>query len=124
MDFTRLVEEKIREATRNGAFDHLSGYGKPLPKDDLAGVPADLKMGYRILKNAGFSPGEANIKKELMTIEDLIKQSENELEKEGLQKQLNEKILAYNQLLSKNRIRSNSSIFKNYQEKIEKKLLE
>jgi hypothetical protein len=119
-----MTEDKIRKAYEEGQFENLPGYGKPLPKDPLSGVPEDLRMAYRILQNAGFSPEEANLKKELLSIEDLIKQSENEMEKEGLQKKLSEKLLAYNQMLSKKRIKTNSAIFKNYQDKIEKKLFD
>ncbi len=39
----------------NGAFEGLAGFGKPLPKDDAAYVPEELRMGYRIMKNAGFA---------------------------------------------------------------------
>ncbi|AWP38133.1 DUF1992 domain-containing protein [Heyndrickxia coagulans] len=124
MDFIRMTEDKIRKAYEEGQFENLPGYGKPLPKDPLSSVPEDLRMAYRILQNAGFSPEEANLKKELLSIEDLIKQSENEIEKEGLQKKLSEKLLAYNQMLSKKRIKTNSAIFKNYQDKIEKKLFD
>ncbi|SHF39651.1 protein of unknown function [Heyndrickxia coagulans DSM 1 = ATCC 7050] len=124
LDFMRMTEEKIRRAYEEGQFENLPGYGKPLPKDPLSGVPEDLRMAYRILQNAGFSPEEANLKKELLSIEDLIKQSENEMEKEGLQKKLSEKLLAYNQMLSKKRIKTNSAMFKNYQDKIEKRLFD
>ncbi|GER68474.1 hypothetical protein BpJC4_29450 [Weizmannia acidilactici] len=124
MDFTRITEEKIRKAYEEEKFENLPGFGKPLPKDPLSGVPEELRMAYHILQNAGFSPEEANLKKELMTIENLIKQSENELEKEGLEKKLSEKLLTYNRLLSKKRIKTNSAIFKNYREKIEKKLFD
>lgn len=124
LDLMRMTEEKIRRAYEEGQFENLPGYGKPLPKDPLSGVPEDLRMAYRILQNAGFSPEEANLKKELLSIEDLIKQSENEMEKEGLQKKLSEKLLAYNQMLSKKRIKTNSAMFKNYQDKIEKRLFD
>ena len=123
MDFFRLSEERIKQAQKNGEFDNLPGMGKPLPKDDLAGVPEELRMVYRLMKNAGYSPEEANLKQELMTIEDLIKHAKDETEKEGLKNQLTQKLLNYNQMLSKKRINTNSSVFKNYEQKIEKKFL-
>ncbi|QQZ08755.1 DUF1992 domain-containing protein [Heyndrickxia vini] len=123
MDFFRLTEDRIREAFKNGEFENLPGYGKPLPDDELANIPEDLRMAYRIMRNAGFSPEEASVKKELMTIEDLIKQSKNELNKEELTQKLNEKMLKYNELVSKKGGKTNSSVFKNYEQKIEKKFL-
>ncbi|MED1202263.1 DUF1992 domain-containing protein [Heyndrickxia acidicola] len=123
MDFFRLSEERIKQAQENGEFDNLPGLGKPLPKDDLAGIPEELRMAYRLMRNAGYSPEEANLKQELMTIEDLIKHTKDETEKEGLKNQLTQKLLNYNQMLSKKRINTNSSVFKNYEQKIEKKFL-
>lgn len=78
-------------------------------------------MAYRVLKNAGFSPEEMDVKKEIMSIEDLIRHSEDELESEELKKKLNEKLLKYNGLLAKKGIKTNSSVFKKYQQKIEKR---
>ncbi|MBS4198358.1 DUF1992 domain-containing protein [Bacillus sp. FJAT-49732] len=119
--FGGLSEERIRKAYEEGEFDNLPGRGKPLPKDSLAGIPDELKMAYRLMKNAGYSPDEMDVKKEIMTIEDLIRKTENDMEKEGLKRELNEKILQYNSLLAKKRIKTNSSVFKQYESKIEKK---
>lgn len=122
--FTDLTEERIRKAYENGEFDNLPGMGKPLPPDSLEGIPKELRMAYKMLKNAGFSPEEMDVKKEIMSIEDLIRKSEDELEAQGLKKELNAKLLKYNSLLSKKGIKTNSSVFKNYQDKIDRKLLE
>ncbi|MBM7717072.1 DUF1992 domain-containing protein [Siminovitchia sp. FSL H7-0308] len=119
--FTNISEEKIRKAYEEGEFDELPGFGKPLPEENLEGIPKELRMAYRVMKNAGFSPDEMDVKKELMTIEDLIRRSEDELEIEQLRKKLNEKLLNYNSLLAKKRIKTNSSVFKKYEHKIEKK---
>ena len=56
MDF--IAEQKIAEAIANGELDGLPGAGKPLALDDDALVPEDLRMAYRILKNAGYVPEE------------------------------------------------------------------
>lgn len=119
--FTNISEEKIRKAYEEGEFDELPSFGKPLPEENLEGIPKELRMAYRVMKNAGFSPDEMDVKKELMTIEDLIRRSEDELEIEQLRKKLNEKLLNYNSLLAKKRIKTNSSVFKKYEHKIEKK---
>ena len=56
--FDAIVEGKIAEAQRAGAFDDLPGAGKPLDLDDDRLVPEDVRAAYRILKNAGFVPAE------------------------------------------------------------------
>ena len=48
--FARVVEERIREAQKEGAFDNLPGKGKPLQLEDQSLIPEDLRMSYHILK--------------------------------------------------------------------------
>jgi hypothetical protein len=120
--FSILAEQKIKEAYENGEFDNLPGYGKPQDLNDLSHVPQELRAAYRLMKNAGFSPEESAIKQEIMTVESLIKSCDDEDQKQLIQNQLNEKMLRYNQLMSKNRIKTNSSMFKDYGQKIEDKL--
>ncbi|RLQ94476.1 DnaJ family domain-containing protein [Falsibacillus albus] len=124
MDYFDIIsEQRIREAHKNGEFDNLPGMGKPLPKDEFANVPQEIRMAYRLMKNAGYSPEESTLRQEMMTIESLIAQCDDEVEKEDLTKQLNEKMLKFNQFMSKRKKNTNSSLFKNYENKIEKKLL-
>jgi len=124
-DFWRVSEEKIREAYQNGEFDDLPGFGKPLELEDLSSVPEELRLAYRLLKNANFtiSAEEDKLKQEMLTIEKLIQACGDETERARLQKKLTEKLLRYNQFLPKRRIKTNSSVFKNYAEKLEKRFL-
>ncbi len=70
--FDLLAEMKIAEAMRAGAFDDLPGAGKPLDLDDDRLVPEDVRMAYRILKNAGFVPAEVEQRKEAADLRRLI----------------------------------------------------
>ena len=70
------------------------------------------------MKNAGYTEEETDLRKELMTIEDLIKKCDNEDEKQSLQKQLNEKLLRFNRLMSKRGVQTNSAMFKQYEKKL------
>jgi hypothetical protein len=72
-----VAEEKIREAIRAGAFDDLPGAGKPLALDDDRMIPEDLRMAYRILKNAGFVPPEVEARKEATGLRGLIATTED-----------------------------------------------
>jgi hypothetical protein len=116
--FHIIAEEKIKQAIKDGEFDRLPGMGKPLKLDDLSGIPEDLRMAYRIMKNAGYTEEETNLRKELMTIEDLIKKCDDDSERQSLQKQLNEKLLRFNRLMSKRGVQTNSSMFKQYERKL------
>jgi hypothetical protein len=48
----QLIEQKIREAMRQGEFDNLPGSGQPLHLEDDSHLPDDLRLAYKILKNA------------------------------------------------------------------------
>lgn len=73
LDFlASIAESRIREAIERGEFDHLAGAGKPLVLDDDAEIPVELRMAYRILKNAGCIPPEIELRREIATAEDLL----------------------------------------------------
>jgi hypothetical protein len=91
--FWRIAEEKIREAQRTGAFDNLPGKGKPLQLEDMSWVPEDLRIGYHILKNAHVLPPEAELRKDIHTLEDLLKHVEDEGERRALAKSIQSKII-------------------------------
>ena len=122
MDFFQiLAEDKIKKAYQDGEFQALPGFGKPMQLEDLSGIPEDLRMAYKIMKNAGFSEEEGRLRQEMLGIEDLLKQCE-ENERESLQKKLNEKLLRFNQLMAKRGVKTNSSMFKNYELKVRRKI--
>jgi len=56
LDF--LAEKAIQDAIARGELDALPGAGRPLNLDDDALIPEELRLAYRILKNAGCVPAE------------------------------------------------------------------
>ena len=70
--FDLIAEAKIAEAMRDGAFDNLPGAGRPLDLDDDLLVPEELRMAYRILRNAGYVPPEVEARKEAADLRQLI----------------------------------------------------
>ncbi len=96
--FWRIAEERIKEAQRAGAFDNLPGKGKPLDLEDLSWVPEDLRIGYLVLKNAHVLPPEAELLKDIHTIEDLLKHVEDEGERRALAKSIQFKLIRLDML--------------------------
>ena len=67
------AERHISSALKRCELDNLSGEGKPLVLDDDSHVPADLRVGYRLLKNAGCLPPEIEQRKEAATLASLLR---------------------------------------------------
>ena len=67
-----LAERRIEEAIARGELDDLPGAGRPLALDDDALVPQELRLAYRILKNAGYVPPEVETLNEIAALERLV----------------------------------------------------
>ncbi len=91
--FAHIAEERIRAAQREGAFDNLPGKGKPLVLEDLSTVPEDLRMAYHLLKSAHVLPPEAELQKEIHTLQDLLKYLEDDGERKALAKEVEWKVI-------------------------------
>jgi len=77
-----IAERKIQQAMAEGTLPDLSHWkDKPLPPDDMANVPEDLRMAYRLLKNAGYLPEEVADRKEINRLEQLLETCTDEKEK-------------------------------------------
>ena len=98
--FDKIIEERIRRAQQKGEFKNLAGAGKPLifEKDDH--VADELRLAYKILKNADCLPPEIELKKEIARTEDLLNGMEDTAEKYHALKKLNFLIMKLNSIAS------------------------
>src|SRR5215472_1038270 len=85
----RVVEEKIREAMDEGKFDNLPGKGKPLNLDEDGGVPEDLRLAFKILKNAGCLPIEMELRREIYSVRQMLNAAIDEQTRRELRRELN-----------------------------------
>lgn len=67
-----LAEKRIAEAIGRGELADLPGAGRPLDLSDDPLVPEDLRVAYRILKNAGYVPPEVEALSAISALERLI----------------------------------------------------
>ena len=67
--FDSLAEQRILEAEQRGDFADLPGAGRPLTLDDDPLVPEEMRVAYRVLKNAGFVPPEVEAIRTLRELE-------------------------------------------------------
>lgn len=94
--FDKIADERIREAINRGEFENLSGKGQPLDLEDDSHLPADLRMAYKILKNADCLPPELELRKEIKTTEALLAGIKDTQEKYKQMKKLNYLIMKLN----------------------------
>ncbi len=98
--YNKIVEERIRKAQKNGEFDNLEGTGEPLNLADDQAVAEELRLAYKILKNADCLPPEIEIKKEIQQTEELLAGMTDTSEKYRTIKKLNFLIMKLNTIRS------------------------
>ena len=82
-----LAERRIAEALARGELDDLPGAGLPLALDDDPLIPEEMRVAYRILKNAGYVPPEVEALRELRELERLVDDSpDGETRRQALRK--------------------------------------
>jgi hypothetical protein len=94
--FDKIADQKIREAMEQGEFDDLPGKGKPLVLDDDSHLPQDIRLSHKILKNAGCLPPELEIRKEILSIEQMLEGVQDVKDKYRQIKKLNYLVMKLN----------------------------
>ncbi|NSW85545.1 MAG: DUF1992 domain-containing protein [Syntrophobacteraceae bacterium] len=94
--FDKIADERIREAIDRGEFDDLPGRGKPLKLEDDRHLPPDLRIAYKILKNADCLPPEIELRKEIRNTEALLEGIQDAQEKYRQLKKLNYLVMKLN----------------------------
>ena len=100
--FEKIVEERIKEAILKGDFKNLENAGKPLVFEEDSHIPEDLRIAYKILKNANCLPPELEVKKEIRQTEELLDGMSDTKERYKTLKKLNFLILKLNQMRNTN----------------------
>jgi DnaJ-like protein len=67
--FARIAEARIQDAIERGDFDALPGRGMPLQLEDMSHVPPHLRLGYKVLRNAGVAPPEVELRREIYRLD-------------------------------------------------------
>ena len=94
--FAMIAERQIEESMRRGEFDNLPGRGQKIVFEDDSMIPADLRMAYKILKNAGYVPQELLEEKEIVTATELLAAATDERERYRQMQKLNYLIMKTN----------------------------
>jgi DnaJ homologue, subfamily C, member 28, conserved domain len=88
MPFSRIAENRIREAMASGEFENLPGAGEPLNFEEYFSTPGDVRMAYSILKAANCVPAEVELLNEISRLEQADRQTTDPAAKRSLQQTL------------------------------------
>lgn len=109
--FQKIVEKKIKEAMDKGEFDDLPGRGKPIAFEDDSNIPEDLRLTFKVLKNADYLPPELQLKKEIRQMEDMLEGIPDEKEKYRQIKKINYKIMQLNLMGKKSPLLEETQVY-------------
>ena len=94
--FEKIIEKRILQAQKKGFFDNLPGSGRPVVLESERHISEDLRLAYKILKNADCIPPEIELKKKILLTEEILAGMEDTVEKYRLLKKLNYLIMKFN----------------------------
>ena len=100
--FATIAEQRIREALQRGELDNLPLQGQPLPREDSSDVPEELRMAYKVLKNAGYLPEGLELHREIVTLRELLDSCSDPEETAATRRKLSLRQLQLDLLMEKN----------------------
>jgi hypothetical protein len=100
--FEKIIESRIKKAQEEGAFEDLPGQGQPLCLEDDRHIPEDLRLAYKVLKNADCLPPEVQLRKDIQTTEALLNGMTDTGKKYRTVKKLNYLIMKLNAIRGTN----------------------
>lgn len=103
MSFDKVVEALIREAQERGEFDNLPGKGKPIDLSTYFETPEEIRLAQSVLKNAGMTPPEVQLLKEIAELRQFFAAVVDEEKKAKLQKQIQQKQIEFSLMMERQR---------------------
>lgn len=117
----RIAEKRIEAAISKGELDGLPGQGQPLRLEEDELVAPEIRMAYRVLKNAGYIPEEVILRKEIARIEELMVGLEDGEIRARAIARLN---LLSAKLSARHRVKESLLVGETYQRKVVKRMSE
>jgi hypothetical protein len=114
----RIAEQKISEAVREGRLSVAGWRNRPLPYDCDSLVPEDLRLAYKVLKNAGYLPAEIETRKEIEQVEDLLASCRDEYTRVKQLKKLHCLLLKLNTMKGESSIEEQENYYRKVVERL------
>ena len=84
------IDKQIEEWLAQQGPEDLPGKGKPLDLDEYFRCPEDLRIGYSLLKNAGYVPEEVEQLRQINQLIDELQKYADPVDRTRVRSRLNE----------------------------------
>ena len=88
-----IAEQRIREAIDQGFFDNSPYRGRRVRLEEDESIAPELRMAFKILKDAGCLPPEVELRREIATLSELLDTIVDGEERKRLRRELNDRVL-------------------------------
>ena len=89
--FDQRIGEELEAMRRSGELRGLPGHGRPLPEiEGWAETPGELRLAFRVLKNAGVVPPEVELFHRRAALREQLEAAGSDAEREELSARLTE----------------------------------
>ena len=86
-----LIAEQLAESQRNGELQSAPSWGRPQdPADGYAQTPEELRMGFKILKDAGVLPREVEMFRQIAALKVELQATEDGSKAQALRQRIAE----------------------------------
>ena len=80
-----VIRQWVQKVEKTGEMRNVPGFGEPFDfKDGFLETPSELRMAYKILKNAGYVPAEVEMVQRLATLREQLDATRGEAEQREL----------------------------------------
>jgi len=85
------IAASLRESLENGELRAAPSWGKPLAVDDgFEQTPDELRLGFKMLKEAGYVPPEVETMKRIAALREVIERDPTAPQTDAMRKRLSE----------------------------------
>jgi len=80
-----IIKQWVADVERSGEMRRNPGFGKPFDFDDgFMATPTELRMAYKVLKNAGYVPAEVEMLRKLAALRERFAAANDDVERDRL----------------------------------------
>jgi len=88
-----IAEQRIREAMDRGFFDNSPYRGRPVLLEENESIAPELRMAFKVLKDAGCLPPEVELRREIASLSELLDTIAEGEERKRLRRELADRCL-------------------------------